>query len=123
MKARMKSAGPSGPADTVAVMNPAELLRIELQDHRARGVGFPHAWSKALATIAAAEPAATAIVARREHRAWLAALAETRSAWRRAYQGEPAAPAELAVSALPGVLVDALADVSDGPKERRVLVA
>jgi hypothetical protein len=94
-------------------------MRSELEDHRARGTCFAHAWRQALADLEASAPPPAKVGPGREWAEWRAALGETRGAWRRSYDLEPATPGERAVCALPELLADA-ADVPDG---RHVLMA
>lgn len=75
-----------------------EDLRHALADARDEGVPFDEAWTTAVRAL-------RGDLSERDNGLWGGALAGTRDAWRRAYSGEPATPADKA----PGELIALLA--------------
>jgi hypothetical protein len=74
-------------------------LRELLADARRRGEPFEAAWD-------AAVPRAVRPTASHERATWTTILTATREAWGRAYNGEPAAPHDLAAARIAGLLAD-----------------
>lgn len=84
------------------------LLRLVLADARGRGESFAVAWTYGVASVCR-----TAV----EEEAWRAVFAGTREGWRRAYEGLPATPGELALAAVAPELIGDLD--GDGLERRR----
>ena len=74
-------------------MTAAEHVRLELQAARQRGEPFAAAWTAALDGLPLPRSG-------REREGWEAALATTRSAWRRAYLRQPPSPREATLAGL-----------------------
>ncbi|MGI8802465.1 MAG: hypothetical protein ACR2KV_09880 [Solirubrobacteraceae bacterium] len=92
---------PTQPKAAVSI----ELVRQRLEASRARGEPWARAWRAALRYTV------------RDERA---ALEATADAWRRAYTGQPATPADLAIPALLAALAG---EPPDGPRHAARLVA
>jgi len=73
-------------------MSPAEHIRHELAASRSTGEPFAGAWTAALGCLPLPGSG-------RQREDWEAALATTRSAWRRAYDGLPPSPREATLAA------------------------
>jgi hypothetical protein len=85
-------------------------VRLELARRRRAGEPFDVAWAAVVGALPRERGAPS----------WPTALARTREAWRRAYEGEPAEPGELACAHLLALLADPEALGGDA---YRVLVA